>query len=328
MMADTIDIPHVGTVKKQQVIVIGAVAAGVVGYAWWRYRSAPADTGEAEVAPEPEDPYEGLTDGGFGTGGPVSGYDDRSSDTGTTAPLTNDQWSVLVKERLADSYEPAAISGAIGRYLGRQPLSTADQTIVRAAIAVAGYPPVGSYSIITGGDSELKVAPSGLKGTATATTVTLTWQPVPGAVRYRVYRDGVTQNVGASNDTTAQVGGLDPGKSYRFKVAAVSAADKTGPPSSWITVKTTGAKLRAPSGVKATATGKTTVRLTCSPVPGADGYRVYREGVTANVGGSRDTSISIGGLKAGTKYRFRMAATAGNTTGPHSGWVTVTTRKR
>ena len=325
MMADTIDIPHVGSVKKQQVIVVGAVAAGIVGYAWWRSRTAVADTGEEAAAPAPEDPYEGLTGTGFG--GAVSGYEDRSSDTATTGPLTNADWTTLAKERLADSYEPSAISGALGRYLGREPLSTLDQTIVNAAIAAAGYPPVGSYSIITGGDTELKVAPSGLQGKAASTTVTLTWQAVPGAARYRVYREGVRENVGASNDTVAQVGGLDPGKSYRFRVAAVSAADKTGPPSSWITVKTAGASLKAPTGVKASATGKTTVKISWSRVTGADGYRVYREHVTPNVGGSRDTSITIGGLKAGTRYRFRVAATAGNTTGPHSGWVTVTTKR-
>ena len=325
MMADTIDIPHVGTVKRQQVFIVGGVAAGVVGYAWWRSRSTPVDTGEVPAAAAPEDPYGGLTDSGIG--GAVGGYDDRGSDTGTTGPTTNAEWTAVVKERLADSYEPSAISDAIGRYLGRQPLSTQDQTIVQAAIAAAGYPPVGSYTVITGGDTPLKVAPSGVKGTAGSTTVDLSWVGVPGAHRYRIYQYGIKENVGVSIDTKKQVGGLDPGKSYRFAVAAETAAGKVGPASSWVTVKTKGASLRAPTGVKVTGTTKSSVTLRWSAVPGADGYRAYRQGVAVNVGASRDTSMTIGGLKPGTRYYFKVAATAGNTTGPASGWTKAETRR-
>ncbi|MFC9596281.1 hypothetical protein ACFTUC_41635, partial [Streptomyces sp. NPDC056944] len=62
-MADTVEIPKVGEVKKTQLFVIGGVAVGVLAFAYYR-RSRDA-TAVAEAPPEPEDPYEGS----FGTNG-------------------------------------------------------------------------------------------------------------------------------------------------------------------------------------------------------------------------------------------------------------------
>lgn len=69
-------------------------------------------------------------------------------------------------------------------------------------------------------------APSGLRtGSATASTVDLSWNPVSGATGYHVYRDGT--KVQAVSGTSATVTGLSPATSYQFQVTAVNAAGES-----------------------------------------------------------------------------------------------------
>ncbi|MFE7959606.1 chitinase [Streptomyces sp. NPDC057413] len=69
-------------------------------------------------------------------------------------------------------------------------------------------------------------APTGLTaGTTTSTSVALSWQPVPGATGYAVYRDG--RKVLTVTGTTATVTGLAPSTAYSFQVAAVNDAGES-----------------------------------------------------------------------------------------------------
>ncbi|MFF9327064.1 chitinase [Streptomyces sp. NPDC014776] len=69
-------------------------------------------------------------------------------------------------------------------------------------------------------------APTGLTaGTTTSTSVALSWQPVPGATGYAVYRDGT--KVLTVTGTTATVTGLAPSTAYSFQVAAVNDAGES-----------------------------------------------------------------------------------------------------
>ncbi|MFF9167554.1 MULTISPECIES: chitinase [unclassified Streptomyces] len=69
-------------------------------------------------------------------------------------------------------------------------------------------------------------APTGLTaGTTTSTSVALSWQPVPGATGYAVYRDGT--KVLTVTGTTATVTGLAPSTAYSFQVAAVNGAGES-----------------------------------------------------------------------------------------------------
>ncbi|TVL93891.1 chitinase [Streptomyces sp. SAJ15] len=80
-------------------------------------------------------------------------------------------------------------------------------------------------------------APTGLAaGTATATSVDLSWSPVGGATGYHVYRDGT--KVRAVSGTSATVTGLTPKTSYRFEVTATNAAGES-PKSAPVTATTT-----------------------------------------------------------------------------------------
>ncbi|GAA2329462.1 glycoside hydrolase family 18 protein [Streptomyces caniferus] len=73
---------------------------------------------------------------------------------------------------------------------------------------------------------ETPATPAGLTaGTVTSSSVALSWNAVPGATGYTVYRDG-TKNQ-AVNGTSATVSGLSPATAYRFQVTATNAAGES-----------------------------------------------------------------------------------------------------
>lgn len=331
-----VDVPVVGHVDKRVLLGVGAAGAVFVGWKYWQSRSAAAyDPGADAVDPGMEDPgalpsVSGAVrdDNGYG----LPGDNPNTSDSYGFKGTTNSQWTQYAAGQLSqgsDNWSYSTIATALGKFIANKALSTEEQNIVQAAIAVAGYPPEGSHVIVPGGDTKVTVAPTGLKVTATtSSSVSLAWSPVAGAQSYRVYRSGSSSNVGATDapNTTFTVGGLEPGKEYSFQVAADSLGDVPGPKSTAIKGKTKAATLKAPTGLKATST-KTSVSLHWTPVSGADSYRAYRYGVAQNVGSSRDASMTIPGLRANTSYKFKVAAVAGPTTGPGSSWVSIKTKK-
>lgn len=84
----------------------------------------------------------------------------------------------------------------------------------------------------------------------------------------------------------------------------------------------------APTGLKATNVGKTSIDVAWNPVTGAPLYYVYVAG-RGDPAGSRDTKATISGLSAGHTYKIQVAAVAtGNgKIGPKSSTLSVTTKK-
>ncbi|CAL9567092.1 Exochitinase 1 [Streptomyces sp. enrichment culture] len=89
-----------------------------------------------------------------------------------------------------------------------------------------------------GGDEEPEVPGTpggpGVSGT-TSSSVSLAWNPVPGATGYTVYRDGARAT--AVTGTSATVTGLAADTSYSFQVAATNAAGES-PKSAAVTART------------------------------------------------------------------------------------------
>ncbi|MFH8365892.1 chitinase [Streptomyces sp. NPDC018031] len=79
----------------------------------------------------------------------------------------------------------------------------------------------------------------------------------------------------------------------------------------------------APSGLRTGATSATSVDLSWSPVSGATGYQVYRDGTKVqSVGG---TSATVTGLSPATSYQFQVTAVNSAGESPKSAPVTGTT---
>jgi hypothetical protein len=150
-------------------------------------------------------------------------YPETESTAEPGAYENNAQWAQAVTTGLAAlGYNEETVSGALGAFLAQLPLSTSQASIVQAAEAEYGPPPVGNYSIIP--------QPSTSTPTPSGSTVT-----VPNVVGMR-QQDAVTaiQNAGLKSHTGSGfisdeiniVGSQTPGAGT--KVASGSTVDIGG----------------------------------------------------------------------------------------------------
>lgn len=193
-----------------------------------------------------------------------------STDVQASTYASNAAWAQAAESGLTDvGYSSTDIAAALGRYLGNLS-ETADQvTIVTAALAEYGPPPVGSYTIIqapattatgSGNTGTGTSSDTGTGTTATGTSTTTAAATVSGghvvsvnnndavvawsghnAVKYAVTIHGPGPIDGRQNTITvpeATYSGLSAGHDYTVTVVPYNAAGKAGP-SGTINVKTT-----------------------------------------------------------------------------------------
>lgn len=224
--------------KRGKILILAGVV--VVGYLYWtRARTGggtdPAATDAAAAAWDA-----GAAAGTAGaTGTPPTVGNDVQTPGVTSRPQTNDQWL----SRAVDLLGAGAFT-ALRKALDGQPLTQAESDLVSRAITAFGVPPEGMPALqlsspATTGKTVVLTAPTGLHVTATTkTTVSLAWSKVAGAGYYRVYRQGVSGNVGAADGTAITVGGLKAGTKYAFAVAADTTTASPGPKSAYVTATT------------------------------------------------------------------------------------------
>lgn len=337
----SLTIPKVGSVPKKPLVLVVAAAAAFVGYRYYQARSDVGD-GTGEAASDFADG--GLPPGVIGAVSPDNSYGGDTGDTGDVGngngavPTTNAQWANQAATQLSQSetWSYTDIVTALGAYLAGIPLSTGQQAIVRAAIAIAGYPPVGTHTIVPGGNTPITVAPSGMKATATGpSTVSLSAGAVAGAASYRAYRNGI--NAGTSSAPAFTISGLKPGTSYAWSMRAVSSSGQEGPVSASVSVRQPAGTVSGqpvsggPPTLRKAATPRvrsvkaTSATLSTSAVPGATSYAWYVDGIPhgSSTGPSNHT---VAGLKAKTTHYATVSAHASGKAGPMSNRATFKTK--
>ena len=160
--------------------------------------------------------------------------------------------------------DAAAPSGAVMQY---QVTAVRDGSEgPRSAAAVAVVPAEGA-------PSEAPVPAA----TASTESISLSWNPVEGAVDYLVFRDGV--QVAATTEVTYQDTGLSPSKTYSYRVAARN-AQGLGSLSSEVQVATLGnsSGLPAPTNLQVAITGEGFPRLQWASEAMVSGFtfKIYR----------------------------------------------------
>ncbi|HSK69869.1 MAG TPA: fibronectin type III domain-containing protein [Candidatus Limnocylindria bacterium] len=187
-------------------------------------------------------------------------------------------------------------------------------------------------------------APKSVRAEAVSgTSLRVTWDAVPGATGYEVWRAefkaGPYAPVRTTPATTWSNTGLTPGKLYWYKVRStnyISTSGFTGTVASEVfSAPAAGIPLAKAAIQSATATGKDRVKLVLTAVPGASGYEVQ---VSSTAGGTyrvlrkvSATTFTITGLTPNTAYYFKVRAyrtvSAGTFFGALSGYRGVRTLK-
>ena len=144
--------------------------------------------------------------------------------------------------------------------------------------------------------------PGSLAATAGDARVSLTWADVPEADGYRVYRDGTL--VGSPTVPAYASTGLVNGTTYDFAVVAANLAGASAPTAT-VSARPMPALPTAPTGLAALP-GDRSVRLSWTPVTGASGYDVLRDG--AVVASPSAANVVDSGLVNGTSYAYAVVA--------------------
>lgn len=326
-MADEVKVPKVGKVDKKYLVPILAAAAAFVGYRYWKARQ---DAANAPVDPGFEDMSGGL---GPGVTRPAGDYglpadsSTTGNSTGGFQGTTNSQWSEYVTDRLQQDgrWSYSVIAVALGNFLSDKPTTSDQQDIVRAAIGIAGQPPVGYHTIISGGNTSLTVAPTGVSAATNGPAgLRVSFAGVSGAATYNVYVNGSVR--GSGTRSPLEIVGLTPGTSYSVQVAAVSASGQPGPKSSAVTGKTAGATMSKPATPRVTVnSGGGRVTLTTSAIPYATSYRWFLNGKIAN--STNGPAVTLTGLKPKSRYSvFVQAQAATGKPGPSSSSTSFTAK--
>jgi LysM repeat protein len=238
-----VDVPGVGGVNKKVLLAVGGGGAAYVLYRYYKARkdaaaaAAPADTPGYDQTSGDTLPVVPGAVAGVGTNG------ETTTDLTGSSPTTNAAWSQAAEQYLVGAgYDPTSVLKALGDYLANRALSADEQSIVQAAIAVAGYPPQGTFNILpavsTGGSTASVGQVQGLHSTAvTSSGFQINWYATTGASGYHVYEGG--NRVATDYGTYHPFNGRQPGTQYGpFTVAALNMDGTEGPASAPLMVTT------------------------------------------------------------------------------------------
>ena len=161
--------------------------------------------------------------------------------------------------------------------------------------------------------------PANLSAVPLSTSITVTWNNVPGATGYDIEVDGVLVSNGPN--TNYKHTSLTPGTSHTYRVRSVNSGDKSDW-SSPISVMTLVDSTSVPVNINATAL-QNQITITWDPVDGATGYDIEVDGV--RIDNNNRTTYTHKNLQAGTDHMYRVRAKKGSVVSDWSAMVVATT---
>ncbi|MBR3817482.1 MAG: fibronectin type III domain-containing protein [Clostridia bacterium] len=181
---------------------------------------------------------------------------------------------------------------------------------VEAVNDVYGAAPAAEVTALTN-----PVAVTGVKvKSVTESTVTLTWDEIPGATGYdvEIYSSSKKKYVskGKTSKTSYKITGRDSYTAYKFRVRAYftdSEGTVYADPSAVVSART---KMGKVANLEAASKTSTSVKLSWDKVKNAKGYTVerYSSGKWVKLTNVTGTSYTVKSLKASTSYKFRVRA--------------------
>lgn len=262
-----VKLPGIGNVPKPAVIAVGVASAAIIGYAYWRRSknssSAAATTAASTATDTSIDPATGVPyadEYGFNNSAGYSFpgvYDPSTGATigsgvgqGTIVTVsTNAAWAQASLAYLASvgGYQDSqSIGNALGAGLLGHYMTPDMVSIWNAAVAFEGEPPQGHPPLNITPPIGNPPPPTGkLHGptgakvvSTTKNTATVSWNAVPGAKHYRIYRSDVGYNIGDSASTRVTIGGLAANHTYHFYIRALDGNNVIGDKSNTCSGKT------------------------------------------------------------------------------------------
>lgn len=162
--------------------------------------------------------------------------------------------------------------------------------------------------------------------------ITISWEPIPYAKYYEVYRKSENQNdfksLGRVSSTSYIDRSVTNGMKYIYYVKTQNDAgiSKASNEASGYAV------LPAPKTVSCTAKGNTSIEVNWSKVPNADGYLIRRrmdgeKDYTVIMPCIKENTFTDKGLEPGTKYYYKIRTWTGNYVSDVSDYGKATTEK-
>ncbi len=163
-------------------------------------------------------------------------------------------------------------------------------------------------------DTEKPSKPENLKGTATQSSISLSWSASTDNMRvshYNIYQN--KQLIGTSNTTNYTVSNLSPDTTYSFTVEAVDTSGNRSTSSDVLTIRIqAGSQLPAPSmptGLVVKGVSQNSVTLGWSandPKEEVIGYEIYRNGTLVTI--TKSPTFVDTGLTPDTTYTYQIVA--------------------
>ncbi|TMV50648.1 hypothetical protein FE783_08105 [Paenibacillus mesophilus] len=154
--------------------------------------------------------------------------------------------------------------------------------------------------------------PGNVGTTAASNSITLSWDPVPGAAGYDVEADGVVADNGAN---TTFVHAVSPNTQHTYRIRA-KVPEIAG---DWSAPVTATSKIAVPANLRATAANNA-ITVAWDAVAGASSYELEVDGLATDVG--TNTVYVHGGLMPNTEHTYRIRAKSGSVASDWSAAIT------